>query len=137
MPYYATGENRDSYITGIRPGSRYGAAHDVEKRRDNLPDNVFHYIKEGVQRELRQQRIEEYTRARTRLDMFARPPKTRTANNANSDSGAAAEAAPQVSQLEQESDNRERHAALRELYARERQEWEEQLGARGLATQRN
>lgn len=132
MPYYATGESRDSYITGVRPGNRYGAPHDVEKRRDNLPDNVFNYIKDGVQREQRQQRTEEDARARTRLEMFARAPRPRGGQAG----GASRDATPQMSQVERESENRERHAALAELYARERAEWEEELGARGLATQR-
>ncbi|KPA73582.1 hypothetical protein ABB37_09714 [Leptomonas pyrrhocoris] len=137
MPYHATGESRDSYITGVRPGCRYGAAHDVEKRRDNLPDNVFSYIKEGAQWEQRQQRIDEEARARTRLEMFARPPKARGGAAAGSSSGSPqATASSQVRRLEQESANRERHAALTELYARERQEWEEKLGNRGLAIQR-
>ncbi|KPI85428.1 hypothetical protein ABL78_5518 [Leptomonas seymouri] len=143
MPYYASGESRDSYITGVRPGCRYGAPHDVEKRRDNLPDNVFNYVKEGVLREQRQQRIDEDVRARTRLEMFARPPHIRggAAGHANScssggSSGHPADAASQMSQLERESETRERHAALMELYERERQEWEEKLGVRGLTAQR-
>jgi hypothetical protein len=136
MPYYATGENRDSYITGIRPGCRYGVPHDVEKRRDNLPDNVFSYIKEGVQREQRQRRIEEEGRARMRLEMFARVPKARgrEAGMASSSSGGVA---AQMGQLEREAENRQRHAALSELYERERQQWAEQLGSRGLATTRS
>lgn len=136
MPYYATGESRDSYITGVRPGNRYGVAHDVEKRRDNLPDNVFNYVTDGVLREQRQQRTDEDARARTRLEMFERTPRQRGGPQSGAGAGAGT-STPQIGQLERESENRERHAALAELYARERGEWEEQLGDRGLATQRS
>ncbi|CAC9438734.1 conserved hypothetical protein [Leishmania infantum JPCM5] len=138
MPYYPSGESRESYITGIRPGGRYGAVHDVEKRRDNLPDNVFHYIKEAVQREERLRCNEEEERARIRLKMFAKKPGQHRGNGATLAAGGSggAEQSVAISQLECETLTRERRTALQELYQRERKEWEIQLGARGLATHR-
>ncbi|KAG5508291.1 hypothetical protein JIQ42_08213 [Leishmania sp. Namibia] len=139
MRYYASGESRESYITGIRPGGRYGAVHDVEKRRDNLPENVFHYIKEGVQREERLRQNEEEARARIRLEMFAKKPAQRRGSGAakEAEGGGVAEQSAAMSQLERETQTRERRAALQELYRRDREDWETQLGARGLATRRS
>ncbi|KAK7195255.1 hypothetical protein NESM_000451000 [Novymonas esmeraldas] len=148
MPYVATGESRDSYITGVRPGGRYGVLHDVEKRRDNLPENVFHFIKDGVQRDERMRRNEEESRARTRLEMFAKVPGqhrggTRLSGNGGgadagggSGVGGATEQSAAMQKLELETQTRERRAALLELYQRDREEWELDLGARGLATRR-
>nr|CAJ2466450.1 unnamed protein product [Leishmania braziliensis] len=138
MRYYASGESRESYITGIRPGGRYGTVHDVEKRRDNLPENVFHYIKEGVQREECLRRNEEEARARIRLEMFSKKPGQHRGNVATiaAESGGDAEQSEAMSQLERETQTRERRAALQELYQRDRREWEVRLGSRGLATQR-
>ncbi|KAG5487691.1 hypothetical protein LSCM1_08054 [Leishmania martiniquensis] len=139
MRYYASGESRESYVTGVRPGGRYGAMHDVEKRRDNLPENVFHYIKEGVQREERLRQNEEEARARIHLEMFARKPGQRRGSvcAVDTESGSVAEQSAAMSQLERETQTRERRAALQELYRRDREDWEAQLGARGLATRRS
>ncbi|GET85516.1 hypothetical protein, conserved [Leishmania tarentolae] len=138
MRYYPSGDSRESYITGIRPGGRYGAMHDVEKRRDNLPDNVFHYMKDAVQREELLRLNEEEERARIRLEMFAKKPGRRWGNASTDAAGTSgsAEQSVAISKLEYETVTRERRTALQGLYQRELREWEVQLRARGLATQR-
>lgn len=140
MPYHATGESRDSYITGVRPGGRYGVLHDVEKRRDNLPDNVFFFIKDGVQREERMRCNEEEARARIRLEMFEKKPPRSTGDAASSSlggigGGVAAQSAA-MSKLERETQTRERREALLALYQHDREEWQSILNVRGLAAKR-
>lgn len=127
MPYYGTGESRDSYITGVRPGGRYGAPHDVNQRRDGLPENVFSYIRDGVQREERMKRNEDDARARIRLELLAGKGARRVATGP---SPAQLKAMEQINTI---NETRDRHAALAELYKQEMEEWEEQLGDRGLA----
>lgn len=130
MRYQPTGVDRDSYISGLRPGGKYGAAHDVNQRRDNLPDNVFSYIRDGVVREERARLNEEEARARTRLELASGKGGKRMINNTPAERQANAEA------LEAETEVQARNEALKELYARELAEWEDMLGQRGLATQR-
>lgn len=48
--YYPTGQNRDSYISGVRPCGKFGVFHDVNARRDNLPESIFSLIKDEVDR---------------------------------------------------------------------------------------
>ncbi|KAG5511879.1 hypothetical protein JKF63_07704 [Porcisia hertigi] len=138
MPYYSSGEGRDSFITGIRPGGRYGVLHDVEKRRDNLPAHIFHYIKNDVLREERVRSNEEEARARIRVEMFSRKCGHHARNSAIASAGShgGSEQSAAMSQLERAAEVRERRAALLELYQRDREEWDMLLGERGLAAHR-
>lgn len=128
--YHPTGLDRDSYISGVRPGARFGAFHDVSKRRDNLPDSVFATLRDGVVREERTRMIEGEVRARARLKLASGKGGKRMINNTPADRQA------NVDRMEAAIELRDRSEALRELYAFETAQWEEMLGQRGLASMR-
>ncbi|CAD2222983.1 hypothetical protein AGDE_00471 [Angomonas deanei] len=128
--YRPTGLDRDSYISGVRPTGAYGAPHDVDARRDNLPDNVFNYVASGVQREDRLREIEQDRRARIRLDIETGKGGKRMANSGGSHVAQTSE------QLAAIADTQDRHAALLDLYQQEAAAWDDLLAQRGLATKR-
>lgn len=128
--YYPTGLDRDSYISGVRPSGKYGAAHDVNQRRDNLPDNVFNYVKDSVIREERMRLDEEEARAQVRLENASGKGGKRMINNTPAERQANAEA------MEAETEAQERNEALKALYAEELATWETMLRERGVSTQR-
>lgn len=125
MPYYATGQDRDSYISGVRPCGKYGGLHDVNQRRDNLPDNVFGYIRDGVLREERLRLTELEARSRTRTEMIIGNGGKKMAGGAAGDERKAVQALEERAQIEA------RHEALLALYTAERASWDAQLAAKG------
>ena len=128
MPYRATGQDRDSYITGRRAPGAAGATHNVYARRDNLPDNVFNYLKEQVAREHYEAYIQENDRANNQLAVGKRGRRILQG-------GETAEQA-EVKQLERTELQAIRHVRLRELYEAEVAQWEEELAAKGMALDR-
>lgn len=128
MPFYATGEGRESYITGIRPSGKFGEYHDVEKRRDNLPGNVFSFIKEGVVREERMRLAEEERRYAGRM-MYIYGTTGKKMSG-----GTSADEMREIKKMEELDQMQRRHKALLELYTQEREQWESELGEKGLAT---
>lgn len=131
MPYWPTGQDRDSYISGVRPGaSKWGAVHDVNARRDNLPDNVFSYISEGVAREERLRQVEQDKIAVTRMQIANGKGGKKMPGARAVDANAA------MNDMEQLSILNDRHEALVALYAQERAQWEQMLSSKGLAMTR-
>lgn len=128
--YYSSGDGRDSYITGVRPSGKYGELHDVSKRRDNLPENVYNSLREGVFLESRMRLNDEEARANSRLLMASGKGGKRTTSSTNGGAKQALEA------MDVEAQTAERHTALAELYAREACLWDELLGYRGLVAER-
>jgi hypothetical protein len=122
MVYFPTGCDRDSYIAGVRPGGGAHAPHNVAARRDNLPDNVFAYLKEKVTFEqFEANRVEE----------------ARLRNKVMNSTGRGGKRIPQdtgngMEELELTESSIRRHLALRELYMNEAQQWEGKLNAKGL-----
>eukprot|EP00744_Colponema_vietnamica_P011973 GILI01016818.1.p1 GENE.GILI01016818.1~~GILI01016818.1.p1 ORF type:complete len:129 (-),score=29.72 GILI01016818.1:89-475(-) len=124
MPYIPTGTDRDSYISGIRRGNGRSALHDVNARRDNLPDNVFRYLKEQVDKE----RFEAYAAAERRSKNQIDASKGRRI--APPQDGISIDEATKLSEADEISI---RHAKLKELYSHEMGMWESELAAKGLA----
>ena len=125
MAYRSSGTGRDSYIAGAgaRPGRQ---PHDVNARRDNLPDNVFQYLKDQVAREQYEGFVYEQERAKyAAMAGAGRGGKRIVA----SDAGVAEEA----QSFEDVKRAAERHARLGALYQAEWHAWEQELAARGLA----
>eukprot|EP00758_Cryptobia_borreli_P008174 Tbor_TRINITY_DN5369_c3_g2::TRINITY_DN5369_c3_g2_i15::g.3957::m.3957 len=127
MPYHPTGVDRDSYISGIRQGNGRPIFHDVSARRDNLPDNVYRYIKEQVERE----RYEEYSNAEKRGRNQIEHCKGRRVHTNNNNTMDNINNEEYILNGIYEADNR--HVKLKMLYEREMQEWERELAAKGLA----
>ena len=125
MAYRSSGTGRDSYIAGA--GARPGRTpHDVNARRDNLPDNVFQYLKDQVAREQYEGFVYDQQRAKyAAMAGQGRGGKRIVA----SDAGVAEE----VQRFEDVQVAAERHARLGALYHQEWQQWEAELAARGLA----
>ncbi|CCW64024.1 unnamed protein product [Phytomonas sp. EM1] len=125
--YFPTGVDRDSYISGVRPQGRYGAPHDVNKRRDNLPDHIFNSIRDEVIREERLRLNEEETLARSRLTLTSgKGGKKMFGDNSGNEQSV-------VDSMELVAQKEWRHQALKCLYDREREEWERLLASHGLA----
>lgn len=124
MPYRPSGLDRDSYITGVRTGNGRSALHDVNARRDNLPDNVFRYLKEQVDKE--------------RFDSFAAEER-RGLNQIGASKGRRivpprdGMSAMEADRLTVQEDVNRKYHKLKELYERERRQWEEELAQRGIA----
>lgn len=127
MPYRATGVDRDSYITGVRAGGGGPALHDVHARRDNLPDNVFAYLKEKVAREQYEANTNEEARARNTIMNSTVGGGKRIAGGSTGDWEALGR------QLDRLHSVSERHQAIKDLYGGEWAKWESLLAAKGLA----
>jgi hypothetical protein len=125
MTYRSSGTGRDSYIAGA--GARPGRTpHDVNARRDNLPDNVFQYLKDQVAREQYEGFVYEQQKAKyAAMAGDGRGGKRIVA----SDDGQAEE----VQQFLDVKRAAERHGHLGELYQREWAQWMAELAQRGLA----
>lgn len=125
MTYRASGTGRDSYIAGAgaRPTK---VTHDVNARRDNLPDNVFQYLKDQVAREQYEAFVYEQQQAK-----YAALAGQGTGGKriVPSDAGVAEE----VSSFLAVKQAAERHQNIARLYAEEWAQWEAELAARGLA----
>lgn len=131
MPFYASGEGRESYITGVRPSGPYGEFHDVEKRRDNLPTNVFSYIKEGVIREERMRLVAEERGHQARMEMIYGRCSKKMAG------GTAGDELREIKKMEEADQMQKRHEGLQKLYTQEKEEWEQLLARKGLALYRH
>jgi hypothetical protein len=125
MAYRSSGTGRDSYIAGA--GARPGRAlHDVNARRDNLPDNVFQYLKDQVAREQYEGFVYEQQKANyAAMATAGRGGKRIVA----SDAGVADE----VQRFVDVKKAAERHARIGALYQHEWAQWEAELAQRGLA----
>ncbi|ORC93307.1 uncharacterized protein TM35_000011840 [Trypanosoma theileri] len=129
MPYYPTGKDRDSYISGIRPGCRFGALHDVNKRRDNLPEHVFATIRDQVINEERVRLVDEESRALVRLQLASGQHGKRMAG------GATGDEQREMKRMENIESISARYRALLELYSQEMEQWKAELALRGLTVQ--
>lgn len=131
MPYYPTGDGRESYITGIRPSGRFGEYHDVDQRRDNLPSNVFSYIKGSVAREERMRLAEEEKRYAGHMKYIYGTTGKKMAG------GTSGDELREIKKMEEMDQMQRRHGALLKLYADEKEQWERELGEKGLALYRH
>lgn len=131
MPYRPTGCDRDCYISGVRPGGGGPALHNPNARRDNLPDNVFGYLKERVAREQYEANAAEEARARNTIMNSTGKGGKRIAGGSTGDWEALGQ------QLDRMSSVSERHDALKKLYQSEWQQWESALASKGLALTRD
>ncbi|KEG13727.1 hypothetical protein DQ04_00821050 [Trypanosoma grayi] len=129
MPYYPTGKDRDSYISGVRPGGKFGALHDVNKRRDNLPGHVFATIRDEVIQEERSRLVDEEVRARVRLLLASGKQGKRMAG------GAVGDEHREIKRVENIESVNARYRALLELYSQEMEQWKEELTQRGLSVE--
>ena len=124
MTYRASGTGRDSYIAGVGRVGR-PAAHNIAARRDNLPDNVFQYLKDQAAREQYEAFCYEQQKAKDQAMQGLRGGK----RIVPADDGAEEEqmrfASVQASA--------ERHLKLKALYQREMHAWSAELAEKGLA----
>lgn len=127
MTYRPTGCDRDSYISGVRPGGGGPALHNVYARRDTLPDNVFGYLKEKVTREQYEANTAEELRMRNTILNSTGAGGKRIAGGATGDWEALGQ------QLDRMGSVSQRHESLKSLYEREWSTWEQELASRGLA----
>ncbi|KAJ9467541.1 hypothetical protein DIPPA_04038 [Diplonema papillatum] len=123
--YRSDGAGRDGYVNeDVRQPTKI---HDLRQRRDTLPDNVYKYLKEQVQRE----EYTEYVRGLRMLDC------------AVATAGGRKSVSRETAQIREEAlmQNMQqkflRQQKLKELYESEWKQWEEELHARGLAIERN
>jgi hypothetical protein len=127
MPYRPSGLDRDSYITGVRTGNGRSAIHDVNARRDNLPDNVFRYLKEQVDKE--------------RFDSFAAEER-RGKNQIGASKGRRivpprdGMSVVEAERLTVQEEVDRKHYELKALYEHERRQWEKELAERGIALEK-
>lgn len=128
MTYRRTGVDRDSYISGRTAGQHPGG-HDINARRDNLPPNVFQYLKEQVAREHYESYIYQNQRANNQLAVGKAGRRILLG-------GESAEQAEERA-LAHVKHRAERHQELRQLYAVEAAQWAEELRAKGLALERS
>ena len=127
MPYRPSGCDRDSYISGV--GVKVSSAfHNVDARRDNLPDNVFHYLKEQVAREQFQSFAAQEERAR--VQMAAGSMGKRMAV------GSGEETIAEMKDLGGAEKRARRHAQLKQLYYEEMRAWETELNVRGIGIEK-
>jgi hypothetical protein len=127
MTYRPTGCDRDSYISGVRAGGGGPALHNPHARRDNLPDNVFGYLKERVAREQFEANAVEEARARNTIMNSTGKGGKRIAGGSTGDWEALGQ------QLDRMASVSERHEALKKLYQSEWSAWENALAIKGLA----
>lgn len=123
------GSGRDSYLLGKQRPSAY-RPHDINARRDQLPDNVFNYLKEQADREHFEHYVYETQKARV-LAVVGNGRGGKKINASSAD--AAAGAVDETSQLASEQRMVQRHLRVKELYATERKQWDNELRQRGLA----
>lgn len=129
MPrYYPSGDGRESYILNIRPGVPFAEFHDVEKRRDGLPLNVFSYIRDGVHLEEQKRLDTEERRIAARMEYLSGTQSKKMAG------GAVGDEIREVKRMEEVDRSQCRNKQLHALYALDRERWEEELAGRGLAT---
>jgi hypothetical protein len=119
------GSGRDSYLLGKQRPSAY-RPHDINARRDQLPDNVFAYLKEQADREHFEHYVYETQKARVMAEVGSGRGGKRIQAD---DTGAAAESA----KLTAEQRMVQRHLRVKELYAAERRAWDAELKQRGLS----
>ena len=123
--YQSTGADRDSYISGVRPGGIHAhAPHDVNARRDTLPDNVFQYLKEQVTRE--QYDADRHAEARAALVINA-------SAKAGKRIAVCGDVASEMKSLSSAQSLATRHLEIKALYEQEMAQWSAQLAQRGLA----
>ncbi|PBJ81120.1 hypothetical protein BCY84_00592 [Trypanosoma cruzi cruzi] len=127
MRYYPSGKDRDSYISGVRPGGKFGALHDVNKRRDILPEHVFATIRDQVIQEERLRLLDEEARAHVKLLLASGKNGKRMAG------GAAGDERRELERVEKVEAIHARHRALLELYSLEKEQWRAELEHRGLS----
>ena len=125
MTYRATGTDRDSYIAGRRHAPNN--VHDINARRDNLPENVFRYLQEQVSREQFEVYTYENQRAANQLQVGKRGRRILHDNGVEHEDSI-------LSQVEMQA---QRHQQLVALYAKEAALWEEELAAKGYAIEKN
>ena len=122
----AMGTGRDSYIRLGRPGWK-PAVHNINERRDNLPDNVFSYLKEKAEKEQFEWISQQERQERVRAELLTATKSGKRIVPA--DDGLAEEA----SGLEAMRVSAVRHEQLKALYMREMQQWSAELAAKGFA----
>jgi hypothetical protein len=128
MPYRATGQDRDSYITGRRAPGASSVGANINARRDTLPENVFNYLKDQVAREQYEYYIYQNQKANNQLANGKRGRRILQG-------GETAEQAEEK-QLARTEHATFRHVLLKELYDAELGQWEAELNAKGLALER-
>lgn len=127
MTYRSTGCDRDSYISGAARGGRgQFVFHDVNSRRDNLPNNVFQYLKDQVAREQYEAYIYQNQKANNQIDTTGKGRRIQGGDDV----------AKEQQFMEKVELNTERHMKLKQLYANEMRKWETELHARGLALEK-
>ena len=119
------GSGRDSYLLGKQRPSAY-RPHDINTRRDQLPDNVFNYLKEQADREHFQHYVYETQKARVLAIVGSGRGGKKIHTN---DAGVAEEG----SQLYAAQQMVQRHMQVKQLYEAERRQWDAELRQRGLA----
>jgi hypothetical protein len=120
------GVGRDSYLRqGVRPADYH--PHDVNARRDNLPDNVFNYLKAQAAREEFAHYVHETQKARALAVM------TSGHGGKKMQTGDTGAARVEQAVLGAQVRMAERAKCLRELYTAERAQWDSELRDRGLA----
>lgn len=128
MSYRRTGVDRDSYICG-RNHAPQTNGHDVNARKDNLPANVFQYLKEQVAREHYESYIYQHQRANNQLSVGKAGRRILLG-------GESAEQAEEH-QLAAVEHRAVRHQQLKQLYAAEAAAWDVELRRKGLALDRS
>lgn len=119
--YRPSGTGRDAYIAG-RARATF-VQHDINARRDNLPDNVFQYMRDQW--------------AREKYEAYVYETQTANARASNGLSGGKRIAGQQAARDEDHvlmTEDRAlvRHLRLKALYDAEMQSWKAELSARGL-----
>lgn len=123
------GSGRDSYLLGKQRPSAY-RPHDINARRDQLPDNVFNYLKEQADREHFEHYVYETQKARV-LAAVGAGKGGKKINSTSADTAAGA--VDESSQLASEQRMVQRHLRVKELYGAEKKQWDNELRKRGLA----
>lgn len=127
MTYRPTGSGRDAYIAG-RSRAVY-VPHDINARRDNLPDNVFQYLKEQHDREKFQAYTYEQAAANARSS-------AQLGQGSGKRIAGQQTAEEETSKLLAQDRAATRHSRLKQLYAVELAVWEAELEAKGLAIEK-
>ena len=130
------GSGRDSYLLGKQRPSAY-RPHDINARRDQLPDNVFNYLKEQADREHFEHYVYETRKARVLAEVGSGKGGKKINNESSTMGellgGSGAAPSDETSKLGAEQRMVERHLRVKELYAAEKKQWDHELRQRGLA----
>lgn len=126
MIYRPTGECRESYLTGIRPSGPFGEYHDVKKRRDNLPDNVFAYVRDGVEREELFRIAAQERRLGSRMMYMSGTSGKKMAG------GTTGDEQREFKRMKELDEVQKRHNELKLLYSNEMKMWQAELSDLGL-----